>query len=349
MIREMGVEDYPYACEVAERLGVDLKSVVLRPDVVRLLPKMVYALDEPDADPAIFPSYLISKLAREDGTTVLLSGTGGDEVFFGYRSHQAYRQYERFAWLAHPPAGPALAAAAALSSSLLGADNRLARRLVKFRRGLAKDGLDRHMALYDWSSPEARSSLFSPALRSAVAPDHVPDCMVRYRDAFVGRGEINLHSHLLIQTFLAAHNFLYTDKTSMAVSLETRVPFLDVELMRLAARIPERHKLRGQKTKYVLKQAMKPYLPDRLVNRPKVGFGAPLRHWIQGDLAGVIRDSLSPAQIDSRGLFDAKNVQTVIAENAAGRADHAYLLYALINLELWMQTFLDRPGVEVSL
>ncbi len=349
MVREMGVEDYPYACQVAERLDVRLKSVVLRPDAIRLLPKMIYALDEPDADPAIFPSYLISKLAREDGTKVLLSGTGGDEVFFGYRSHQAYRQYERFAWLSHPPASNALAAAASLSSSLFGADNRMARRVVKFRRGLAKRGLDRHMALYDWSSPEVRSSLYSAALRSAVEPDRVPPCMERYRDEFVGRGEINLHSHLLIQTFLAAHNFLYTDKTSMAVSLETRVPFLDLDLMRLAARIPERHKLHGLQTKYVLKRAMKRYLPERLVSRPKVGFGAPLRHWVQKDLAGVIRESLSPERVEARGLFDAKAVRTVLAENDSGRVDHAYLLYALLNLELWMQTFLDQPGVEVTL
>jgi asparagine synthase (glutamine-hydrolysing) len=349
MAREMGVEDYPYACEVAERLGVHLKSVVLRPDVIRLLPRMVYFLDEPDADESIFPSYLISKLAREDGTTVLLSGTGGDEVFFGYRSHQAVAQYRRLAWLAHPPASTALSAAGSLATSWLGAGAPLARRLVKFQRGLVEQGLARHMALYDWSSPEVRSSLYSPALRSAVAPNPIPACMERYRDAFVGRGEINLHSHLLIQTFLAAHNFLYTDKTSMAVSLETRVPFLDVELLRLAARIPERHKLRGRQTKYVLKQAMKRYLPERLVRRPKVGFGAPLRHWVRKDLAEVIRALLSPERIEARGLFDARVLQTVLAENDAGRVDHAHLLYALLNLELWMQTFLDRPGVEVSL
>jgi asparagine synthase (glutamine-hydrolysing) len=173
--------------------------------------------------------------------------------------------------------------------------------------------------------------------------------MERYRDSFVGRGEINLHSHLLIQTFLAAHNFLYTDKTSMAASLETRVPFLDVELLRLAARIPERFKLRGRETKYVLKRAMQPYLPASLIGRPKVGFGAPLRRWVQQDLKDVIAELLRPAQVEARGLFDPRAVERVLEENRAGRVDHAYLIYALLNLELWMQTFLDRPGVEVSL
>lgn len=349
MVREMGVEDYPYAREMARRLDVRLKSVVLRPEVIQLLPKMVFHLDEPDADPAVFPSYLISKLAREDGTTVLLSGTGGDEVFFGYRSYQAYRQYERFAWLARSPAASALRAIGSLANFVLGADHVTARRIAKFRRGLAKHGLERHLALSDWSSSEIRHGLFSPALQAAIGPDHVPACMLRYRDSFVGRGELNLHSHLLIQTFLAAHNFLYTDKSSMAVSVETRVPFMDVELLRLAARIPERYKLRGNVTKYVLKKAMKPYLPDHLVRRPKVGFGAPLRRWIQEDLNEVIQYLLGPSHLESRGLFDPVAVQRLLDQNASGHADHAYTIYALLTLELWMQTFLDRPGVEVSL
>ena len=349
MVREMGVEDLPYARQVAERLGVRLESVTLRPEVITLLPKMVFHLDEPDADPAIFPSYLIAKLAREDGTTVLLSGTGGDEVFFGYRSHVAWEQARRHRWLTRFPAAPLLGLADRAATALLGADHLAARRIAKFRRALPASGLERHIVLYDWSSPATRAALFAPALRAAVPPDYVPPCMERYRDAFVGRGEINFHSHLLIQTFLAAHNFLYTDKTSMAVSLETRVPFVDVELLRLAARIPERFKLRGRETKIVLKRAMRPYRPDAILDRPKVGFGAPLRRWIRKDLRDVIADLLSPARVEARGLFDVGAVQRLLAENQAGRADHAYLIYALLNLELWMQTFLDRPGVEVSL
>ena len=139
--REQGVDDYPYAKRVALELGVRFKSVKLDPDVIEMLPKMVYHLDEPDADPAIFPSYLISKLAREDGMRVLLSGTGGDEVFFGYRSHLAYHQYDRFSPLAHIAIGEAVSAAIALGRPILGAQNLLFRRLAKFRRGLNTSGI----------------------------------------------------------------------------------------------------------------------------------------------------------------------------------------------------------------
>jgi len=348
MAQEQGVDDYPYACRVAESLGVELRSIELEPDAVRLLPKMVYHLDEPDADPAVFPSYLISKLAREDGTTVLLSGTGGDEVFFGYRSHLAYREYERLRWMAQFPLAPAISTAAYFSRMALGAGNPIARRLSKFRRGLTEDGVERHVAVADWSSADVRRAMLAETVREKV-PDAYPACMERYRDAFVGRGDLNLHSHLLIQSFLAAHNFLYTDKSSMAVSLEARVPFMDVELMRLAARIPERYKLRGYTTKWVFKKAMERHLPKRLIHRRKTGFGAPLRRWMRTDLGEVVGELLGPARLRARGLFDPAFVQRLLQENASGRADHAYLIYALLTLEIWMQTFLDRAGVEVTL
>jgi asparagine synthase (glutamine-hydrolysing) len=349
MAREQGVDDYPYARRVARALDVRLKSVQLDPDVIQLLPKMVYHLDEPDADPAVFPSYLISKLAREDGTTVLLSGTGGDEVFFGYRSHQAYRAYDRYKWMADFPVAPVVAALSSLSTSLLGAQNLLSRRLAKFRKGMAKSGLERHLALSDWSSAAVRQAIFHPDVLERVELTEMPACMRKYHDAFVGEGELNMHSHLLIQTFLAAHNFLYTDKSSMAVSVETRVPFMDVELMRLAARIPERYKLNRRVTKYVLKRAMERYLPRDLIHRAKTGFGAPLRKWLQEDLTEVVQYLLGPSQLQARGLFDPRLVQTVLDENLSQRADHAYLIYALLTLEIWMQTFLDRPGVVVTL
>jgi len=348
MAQEQGIDDYPFAIRVAKALGVELKAVDLAPDVIRLLPKMVYHLDEPDADPAVFPSYLISKLAREDGTTVLLSGTGGDEVFFGYRSHLAYRQYERVGHLGSPLLHSGLALARPVARQLLGPQSRLSRRLERFSRGIAEHGVDRHISLADWSSPSVRAALLSPELARDANVRVGPACLQKYFDTFEGRGELNCHSHLLNQTFLAAHNFLYTDKSSMAVSLEARVPFMDVELMRLAAKIPERYKLKGGVTKFVLKRAMERHLPRELLYRPKAGFGAPLRQWLQGDLALFVREFLNPGRVAERGLFRPAYVEQIVAENESGRQDHAYLTYALVNLELWMQTFCDRPGVEVS-
>ncbi len=350
LARDQFADDFPFAEAVARRLDVTLKSVELDPRLVELLPKMVYHLDEPDADPAVFPSYLIAKLAKDDGTTVLLSGTGGDEVFFGYRSHQAWRTYQRLAWIPRPLFSAALGAAGSIGAAAFGAGSAVARRLRKFREGLVRDGLDRHMALVDWSSPKTRAGLWGAAVTQRLHPNGGPPAALqRAWDGFTGRGELNRHSWVLIQSFLAAHNFLYTDKSSMAASLEVRVPFMDLELMRLCARIPERIQMSSGITKSVLKRAMERRLGREILHRPKTGFGVPLRKWMAEDLRPTVGRLLAPDRVRARGLFEPAAVARLIAENDAQSADHSYLLYCLVTLEVWQQTFLDRPGVEISL
>lgn len=347
--RDGFAEDYPYARQTADHLGVDLRSFALEPDVMTLLPRMVWHLDEPDADPAVFPSYLIARFARSDGVTVLLSGTGGDEVLFGYRSHLAYRRYQQLARL---PAGLVQGLFRMLSggiSLVRGAHHPLTRRLAKFAGGLAEEGLGRHCRLADWSAPDVRNALYSDELQAALAdPDGIPACFQAYWDEFRGDGDLNRHSYLLLQTFLGAHNFLYTDKTSMAASVEARVPFVDVEFLRLMAAMPEAVKLHGSVTKYPLRRAMASRLPASVIHRRKTGFGAPLRHWMMNDLQPLTAALLSPARVRDRGLFKADAVKRLIQGNQSGKADHAYLIYALLNLEVWMQTFIDGPGEAIS-
>lgn len=348
---EQGVDDFPFARQVAARLNVDLHQINIAPDVVSLLPKLVYHLDEPDADPAAFPCFLISEAARRDGSTVLLSGTGGDEVFFGYRSHQAM---ERLRTLDRDPTGivaAGLRVMTAMGAGLLGRQNRTVRRAQKFLRGHGvRSGVQRHLAVVDWSDPGIRSKLMTPETAAQGDGEQaLTRVLERYALTFHGRGAINQHSHLLINTFLASHNFLYTDKSSMATSVEVRVPYLDRELLTLAARIPEHYKVRGGTAKYILKKAMEPYLPNAVLHRSKTGFGVPLRRWIRNDLREQVGDLLSPAAIQRRGLFSASQVQDILKQDAKGQADHAYLIYALVVLEVWMRTFIDEPGEMVRL
>lgn len=350
MSRDQFEYDYPYAQRVAQLLDVDLVSFELRPDVLSLLPKLVYALDEPDADGAILAAYLICKAAREDATTVLLSGTGGDEVLFGYRSFQALRHLERIRWLPRAWVAPLLRVGMVAASRVFGAQGALPRRLGKFRRTVLSDDLEQYMALSDWSRPEVREQLFSSDLTADLNGNGNPARYIeKYFRGFEGCGELNRRSHVLIQTFLASHNFLYTDKTSMASSVEVRVPFLDVEMMRLCARIPERMKLYGQTGKYLLKEAMRRYLPGDVLYRSKTGFGLPLRKWLAEDLKNEVRELLSPERLRARGLFNPDVVRTILDENEANRADHAFLIFGLLWLEIWMQTFVDGAVGEVSL
>lgn len=347
--REGFENDYPYAKKVAEHLNVDMTTMFLKPDTIGLLPKMVYHMDEPDADPTAIATYLVSKLAHDDGRVVLLSGTGGDEVFFGYRSHQAYRMMERVQKIPRSLLGPLLSGATALSRRLQGAHGPFSRRLSKFQRALMADGLERHMELVDWSSPEVRSELLSPELKSRLQGVQAPPrCMRKYWDQFEGQGKINRHSYILIQTFLAAHNFLYTDKCGMATTVENRVPFMDVDLMRLCATIPERFQLKGKETKYLLKRSMERYLPKDVIYRGKTGFTPPLREWIINGLEPMIQEYLAPERLKQRGLFKPQAVQRILQENRDCVRDHTYLIYALLSFDVWMRTFIDRPGVMVS-
>ena len=348
MAREGFADDYPYAKKVAELHNINLKKQVISEDIQSLLPKIVYHLDEPDADPAAILTYIISRRAHEDGVKVLLSGTGGDEVFFGYRSHHAYKHYQRLDAISRSLTCAALSALSLTARLAKGSRSATVRRIEKFKRGFARDGLSRHMALVDWSSPESRSRIIDAQSTETLRCDETPpSCMRKYFDSFMGDGEINRHSHLLINTFMAAHNFLYSDKAMMAASIEGRVPFVDVELLRLAASIPESVKNTGPCVKPLLSAAMAPFLPREVIERSKTGFGAPLRQWVKGGLKELVADSLSTGRIRERGVFRPEAIQDIIEENSRNRADHAYLIYALLSLEIWQQTFIDAPGIEV--
>jgi asparagine synthase (glutamine-hydrolysing) len=347
--REGIVDDLPYARRVAKHLRVDLKTIEVSADHIRLLPKVVHQMEEPDADPSAILTYLIAKLAHEDGAKVLMSGTGGDEVFFGYRSHKAYWMLDRLRWLPKSLSHIALRAMERAGVTARGAHGALARRARKLRRSVAAEGVSRHMALSDWSDSVTRTAILAPELRSPCDAEMAPAAVRRAFESFRGEGVLNRHSHVLIHTFLAAHNFLYTDKCAMATSVEVRVPFMDADLMKLCARIPEELKLKGGQSKYVLKQAMAPYLPAEVLHRPKTGFTPPLREWMATRLDSLMADLLSEQRLKSRGFFDAMQVRRLMDENRSNEADHSYLLYALVTFELWCQTFIDQPAVEVSI
>jgi asparagine synthase (glutamine-hydrolysing) len=144
-----------------------------------------------------------------------------------------------------------------------------------------------------------------------------------------------------MKTFLPCLNLDTTDKTSMAANLEVRVPFLNYELVELAARMPPDLKLRGFKRKYILKRAAERLLPREVVWRRKAGFGAPLRSWLRGPLREMTQDLLSEERIRRRGQFRPQAVQRIVRENLSGREDYNLQVFQLLTLELWQQIFMD--------
>jgi len=335
------VDDLPYAQKAAKHLGVKLTEIEITPPSADDVASMITMLDEPQADIAPINVMLIAAQARKDGVKVLLSGAGGDDVFSGYRRHIALGLERYWSWLPTP-----LRACLRRGSRLAPGNKGWGRRLqTAFRSAdLTKD--ERLMSAFFWSDREIRSSLYTDDLRASIGDQRVLAPLAeRFARLDDETPDLNRLLYLEQQFFLADHNLNYTDKASMAESIEVRVPFLDRELMRFAATLPVDLKLKGTTTKYLLRKIAEPLLPHDVIYRPKVGFGAPLQEWLDGDLKEMVGDALSHDSLKRRGWFDPKTVDKLRADNAFGKIDATNTIFELVCLELWTRRFVDDQGL----
>jgi len=345
--------DLPYARRVARHLGVRLHEVPVRStELATELASMVYRLDEPIADPAPLNVLFISELARRQGVKVLLSGAGGDDLFSGYRRHRALTAERAWAWL---PArarralrvGSAGAARGSMrAGELLGgrAANAAAwaRRAAKAFAYADQGDTERLLGYFSWGDSTLMRGLFAPEHRAAVSASSLYAPMRDYLATLPHElAPIERMLALDQRFFLGDHNLPYADKMSMAAGVELRVPFLDADLVALANRLPATLKQRGRHGKWILKQAMEPFLPRDVIYREKTGFGAPLRRWIRGELAELVDDVLSPSRLRDRGLFDPAAVRHLVERNRRAEIDAAYPIFGLCCVELWCRHFVD--------
>jgi asparagine synthase (glutamine-hydrolysing) len=334
-------DDLRYAREIGEQFDTEYHERILEADVLDLLPKAVWHLEEPVADPAAISTYLICREARQE-MPVMLSGMGGDEVFAGYPRQLAFK----FAALLETLPGSLRSGLERAARPLArpGRPGRLRgprRNLWKFMRASGLPGLERYLSFSSYYTPEE--------LRRLLVPGSVPadyDALALHRSYLerAGGGEDDLSRLLYLdfKTFLPCLNLTYTDKMGMAASVEVRVPLLDDELVALAARIPSHLKLKGWRRKFIFKRSQEGVLPRRVIWRRKAGFGAPVRSWLTGDLAPLVDELLSEHTLAARGLVDPAAVSRMQRANDSGVADYSLQLYALMTLELWCRSFLDR-------
>jgi asparagine synthase (glutamine-hydrolysing) len=327
--------ELPHARQVAQAFGTDHREILVQPDVASLLPHLLWHMDEPVADAAFITTYLVSKFARED-VTVILSGVGGDELFGGYTRYldEHYRRlYRRI---------PAFVRRGLIDP--------IARRLPSDRhsRVLNKLRLAKAFLLADSLGFEARYGRFMEVFGAAerhlllrTDAGSFDDCVAR---AFAGTAAEDPLRRLMdvdLATQMPEDLLMLTDKMSMAVSLECRVPLLDQRLVQLAARIPGDIKMRGGELKHIMKRALHGVLPESILRREKRGFGAPIGAWFKAELKALVRDVLSPEVVRRRGLLDPAFVQRTVREHEQQQADRTDHLLALINLELWCRLYLD--------
>jgi len=328
--------ELPYARQVAKLFATNHREIVVQPDVVALLPKLLWHMDEPLSDTAFITTYLVSAFARED-VKVILSGVGGDELFGGYRrylgGHYA-RRYRRWpGWLRRMASYAARRLPTDRHSGLL---NNL--RLAKgFMASAEMSSDERYRSYLQVLSRRHVSALLLE--ESAAGPS---DSLARAFAAAGNEDELNRMFAVDAETQLPDDLLLLTDKMSMAVSLECRVPLLDHQLVELAAAMPAVIKVRDGRLKHLLKASLADLLPDEILNRKKRGFGTPMGAWLKRELAPLLKRLLAADVVQARGLFNQAVVNRLIADHQANRIDGTDILLAMMNLEIWSRIFLDR-------
>jgi asparagine synthase (glutamine-hydrolysing) len=330
--------ELPYASIVAKRFATEHHEIVVKPDVVGLLPHLLWHLDEPIADTAFFTTFLVAKFARND-VTVILSGVGGDEIFGGYRRYLGDHLHRRFAalpaWLRQLAMRTARYLPADRHSPLLNAS-----RYAKAFLAAADLPPDERYGAY--LAVCARAELDEILVS---APEHEDPIEVAFRRA-TSSDPLNRMLVVDAETQLPDDLLMLTDRMTMATSLECRVPLLDHELVELAARIPSRLKIRGGELKHLMKRALADLLPREILDRGKRGFGMPMGAWMKRELAPMLASVLSPTAIHARGIFRSQPVQRLIADHSANRIDGSDRLLALLNLEVWSRVYLDRRAPD---
>jgi asparagine synthase (glutamine-hydrolysing) len=339
---ELTLDDTDVARRTANHFGCEHTEIIVEPDVVDLLPKLVWHMDEPVADPASITAYLVNREARKT-VTVLLSGVGGDELFAGYRKHIAHnlaQQYQRIpALLRRNLIEPLVLALPAMRGTSVKGYVRLAKKMA---RSGSLSSRDRFLMDSTYITENQKAGLYQPTTRDHVNGDHPWSRHKHYFDQVEGADFLNQMLYLDTKAFMVSLNLNYNDKMSMASSVEVRVPFLDWELAEWVAwNIPPSLKLRKKTTKHILREAMRPLLPPEVLEQKKAGFGAPADYWLANDLREMVDDLLSESRIKERGLFNPVAVRRLVEEQRAGREDWSLQVWQFLTLELWMQAFID--------
>jgi asparagine synthase (glutamine-hydrolysing) len=331
-------DELPYARAVARHFATEHHELTIQPEVVKLVENLVKYLDEPLADVSIFPTYLVSQLARQR-VTVVLSGDGGDELFAGYEWYIAdklARYYQRLPSAVRTRWIPWLVDRMPPSERKKGAVNKLKR----FVEGAMRPESLRHFRWNTFITQQHKDRLYSEELQQAVG--HLDACarLRDYLEAEVGADLLWQEQFADIKTYLADDILAKVDRMSMATSLEARTPYLDYRVVEFAASLPSHLKLHGLQSKYLIKQCMRTKLPRQILHRKKEGFSIPMKNWLKQDLRPLMQELLSPARIQQQGLFNAGYVEWLQAEHLQGLANHSHQLWALMLFEIWRDTYL---------
>ena len=349
----VGFSDAEYLNELesARRIAVQFKTnhhevIISEKEMLEFLPSLVFHQDEPLADPVCVPLAYVAKLARENGTIVVQVGEGADEIFAGYDWFRKYVRIHDLVWrqAQNLPASMRRSAAALARPLIEGALNkRTAGELVR-RMGAGEELFWGGAIVFD---EDFKRKALSAGLRDRSNGMSSYDAVRTYlRHVAEQRPNSDFATrmtYLELKLRLPELLLMRVDKMTMASSVEARVPFLDHNLIEYAMGVPTDLKIQGSSGKHILKQALEKVLPGSLLYRQKRGFGAPIREWFRSETGKTLADMIMNSTIRQREFFDYTFISQLITEHQNGKRDWSFHLWAVLNVSLWYERWIDRP------
>ena len=332
------------ARQVAEHFGTEHHELLVKPDIVNLLPKLVRSFDEPFADSSAIPVYYVAELARRS-VKVVLSGEGGDEVFAGYETYSAWKWAELYKrlprWLGARIIPP-LIQRMPVSHRKVSFDYKAKR----FVHGALLPPLEAHFSWKVIFNEDAKRSLYNGWKENGLEPSL--GIFERYFQSPTDADVLSRLQYVDMKVYLPDDILVKVDRMTMAHSLEARVPFLDHSLVEFAASLPSHLRLKGLCKKYLLKKAVAGIVPRSILTGRKRGFNVPLPSWLIGPLKPAVLDVLSPRRIRESGFLDERRIGALIADHLQKRADYSRQIWGLLVLMLWREEFLDYENASLE-
>ena len=344
-VKEQGFDELPFAKMVADRYGMKAHTEVVRADLIRLVPQMIYHMDEP-ADPFAAGVFLASRLAAKH-VKVVLSGDGGDENFAGYDRYRGQRLIDIYSLLPRWLRASVLKRLADAIPESFGYNS-----VAQKARWLSDLSLcepaERYAESFSYLRfrPKHKEELFSAASRAGLEDADSTGKILELFDSERAEDIVDRMLFTDLMTRMPDHLLAIGDRMSMAHSVEARPVLSDAKIVEFAASIPAHLKLKNGELKHILKAVAGRYLPKPVLSRPKQGFTFPLGRWMRTELRSFLTTLAERSRFVEHGIFSAEYVRRITNEHLTGRADHNYRLWILINLEFWYRSFMDAESLE---
>ena len=336
---EQDFSELHHARRVAEHVGADHQEFIVRPDALEVLPILVEHYGEPYADSSAIPTYYVARETRKH-VTVALNGDGGDESFAGYERYAAMRLAERYHRIPAVLRESVVRQAIELMPSSETKRSRI-RDVKRFIQSASLPKVERYLRWVSVFDTQAKQDLYTENFTRQTQGDSAAALLDPWFARANGSGIVDAALLTDIMTYLPNDLLVKVDIATMANSLEARSPFLDHHVIEFAASLPEKYKMRGLTSKYLLKRILRKLLPAENLGRRKMGFGVPIGHWFRGQLQPFLRETLLAETSLNRGLFRPEAVKRLVELHTRGERDYSHQLWTLLMLELWFQRFID--------